>query len=90
MSKIKHNNGNVTFVMRTGKTFVKNTMSISYANAIVARSKNVEETDKRGFGTEICVDDTYFFPIEPEVAPVEETKPRKKKSANADTDEVEE
>lgn len=74
MEKIKHENGKVTFVMRTGKTFVRNKMSISFANAIVKRSKDVEVTDKRGFGEEICVEDKYFFPIEPKKkAPVEES-----------------
>lgn len=66
MSKIKHENGKVTYIMRTGGTFVKSNMPLAYANAIVKRSKNVEETDKRGFGIEICVDDKYFFPVEPE------------------------
>lgn len=66
MSKIKHENGKVTYIMRTGGTFVKSNMPLSYAQVIVKRSKNVEETDKRGFGIEICVDDKYFFPVEPE------------------------
>lgn len=66
MSKIKHENGKVIYIMRTGSTFVKSNMPLSYAQLIVNRSKNVEETDKRGFGMEICVDDKYFFPVEPE------------------------
>ena len=66
MKKIKHEKGKVIYEMRTGKTFVRNHMPLSYAQAIVKRSKNVEETDKRGYGMEICVDDKYFFPIEPE------------------------
>ena len=61
--KIKSEKGKVTFVMRTGKTFVKNTMALAYAKAIVKRSKNVKETDERGHGMEICVDDKYFFPV---------------------------
>lgn len=65
MSNIKNEKGIVTYVMRTGKTFVKSTMLLAYANSLVKRSKDVEETDKRGCGVEICVDDTYFFPIEP-------------------------
>ena len=64
MSNIKHTKGKVTFVMRAGKTFVRNEMALAYAKAIVKRSKNVEETDKRGYGMEICVDDKYFFPID--------------------------
>ena len=67
MSKIKHEKGKVTYVMRTGGNFVKNYMPLAYAKALVKRSKNVEETDKRGCGMEISVDDKYFFPIEEEV-----------------------
>ena len=66
MKKIKHKDGKVTYVMRTGKTFVRANMSLAYAQSIIKRGKNVEETDKRGFGVEICVDDKYFFPIDPE------------------------
>lgn len=77
MSEIKHENGKVFYVMRTGKTFVRSSMHLAYAQTIVKNGKDVEETDKRGFGMEICVNDMYFFPIEPE---------RKKKVA----DEVEE
>ena len=80
MKKIKHENGNVTYVMRTGKTFVRSNMSLAYAQSIIKRSKNVEETGKRGYGMEICVDDTYFFPVEPEKV----IKPKKKD----DSDEV--
>lgn len=72
MSKIKHEKGKVTYVMRTGKNFVKNQMPLAYATAIMKRSKNVEETDKRGCGTEICVNDKYFFPIEEPVKKVED------------------
>ena len=60
---IKHEKGKVTYVMRTGKSFVKSVMLLAHAKAIVRRSKNVEETDKRGCGMEICVDDKYFFPV---------------------------
>lgn len=66
MAKIKNEKGQVTYVMRTGATFVRNTMMLPYAQSIINRSKNVEETDKRGFGMELCVDDKYFFPIEEE------------------------
>lgn len=80
MKKIKHENGKVIYVMRTGGTFVRNNMPLAYAQAIVKRSKNVEETDKRGYGMEICVDDKYFFPVELEKV-VKSTK-------NDDSDEV--
>ena len=60
--KIKHTNGMVTFVMRTGKVKVKSEMPIANAIGIVNHGKNVVEKDN-----EIIVDDTYFFPavIEP-------------------------
>lgn len=61
--KIKHDKGIVTYVMRTGCTFVRGKMALAYANRMVKHNKNVEETDKRGYGMEICVDDKYFFPV---------------------------
>lgn len=57
--KIKHENGMVTFVMRTGKDFVKSQMPIGSAQAIVSTGKSVTEKDGK-----IVVDDTYFFPAE--------------------------
>ena len=68
---IKHENGLVTFVMRTGKVYVKATTSLAHAKSVVEKGENVEETNKRGFGKEICVDDKYFFPIA-------ENKPKKR------------
>lgn len=64
MSNIKHEKGKVIYAMRAGEQFVKNHMPLAYAKAIVRRGKNVVETDERGYGIEICVDDKYFFPIE--------------------------
>lgn len=81
MMKIKHEKGKVTYVMRTGKTFVRNHMPLAYAQSIINRSKDVEETDKRGCGIEICVNDKYFFPVEPE-AP----KQRKKETSDEVTE----
>ena len=65
---IKHEKGKVTYVMRTGEQFVKNIMPLAHAKSLMKRGKNVEETDKRGCGMEICVDDKYFFPIVEEKA----------------------
>jgi hypothetical protein len=67
--KIKHENGMVTFLMRTGKDLVRNTMTIGSAQGIVKKGKTVTEKDGQ-----IIVDDTYFFPAE--VAP----KSRKKQT----------
>lgn len=70
--KIKHEKGVVTYVMRTGSTFVRSTMLLAYAKAMLKRNKNVEVTDKRGQGKEICVNDQYFFPLVEEVTEVTE------------------
>lgn len=79
---IKSEKGIVTYIMRTGGTFVKSTMPLSTAKRICSQSKDVVETDKRGYGVEICVNDKYFFPIESDAE--ETSKPRKRKR----TDEV--
>ena len=70
--KIKHEKGTVTYVMRTGKAFVKSKMPLAYANSLLKRSKDVKESDERGHGIEICVDDKYFFPMEEKVKKAEE------------------
>lgn len=59
--KIKHEHGSVTFIMRAGKSFVRHKMSITSAQYIVNTGKEVVEKDGQ-----IIVDDTYFFPIDPE------------------------
>lgn len=56
--KIKHENGMVTFLMRTGKDLVRSTMTIGSAQGIVNKGKSVTEKDGQ-----IIVDDTYFFPM---------------------------
>ena len=69
MSNIKHEKGIVTYTMRAGKQFVKSKMPLAHAKLLLKRSKNVKETDERGCGIEICVNDKYFFPMkEDEVA----------------------
>lgn len=70
--KIKHEKGIVTYVMRTGATFVRCKMALAYANRMVKHSKNVVETDERGYGVEICVDDKFFFPVEKKAQEVAE------------------
>lgn len=56
--EIKHENGMVTFLMRTGKDLVRSQMTIGSANAKIVRAKTLEEKDGQ-----LIVDDTYFFPI---------------------------
>jgi hypothetical protein len=62
--KIKHDNGMVTFLMRTGKDLVRSKMSITSAMFIVNKGTNVVE----GNG-QIIVDNNYFFPMETTPAP---------------------
>ena len=69
--KIKHDNGEVTFLMRAGKDFVRGIMSIGYAQSLVSIAKSVVEEDGQ-----IIVDDRYFFPTEP----TEKRTPKRKKS----------
>ena len=56
--KIKHENGVVTFRMKTGRDFVRNTMPIGQALAMFKKSNNTVK-----IGNEVCVDDTYYFPL---------------------------
>lgn len=58
--KIKHENGMVTFLMKTGKDFVRNQMTIGAATGIINHGKSVVEEDNQ-----IIVDDKYFFPAIP-------------------------
>ena len=58
---VKSENGMSDFAMRTGSVFVKSKMSTSLANYHITTGKDVALSDKRGYGMEICVDDTYFF-----------------------------
>lgn len=58
--KLISRNNVVIFKMRTGKDLVRSQMGLHYALSIIAKSKNIVETDNG----EIIVDDTYFFPVE--------------------------
>lgn len=61
---IKSKGGKVTYAMRTGNVFVKTTTLLAHANRLLRNGNNVEISDSRGYGKEICVDDTYFFPMD--------------------------
>lgn len=77
---IKHENGIVTFLMRTGKDLVRSTMTIGSAMGIVNKSKNVvEQLGLTPDVAQIIVDDTYFFPAIPE--------PKRKKQTEETKDE---
>ena len=64
---IKHKNGMVTFLMRTGKDFVRGQMSIEYAQKKIDLAKEIIlESDHA------VIDNKFFFPV------IVEPKSRKK------------
>lgn len=58
MYKLKNNNGKVTALLRTGKDFVKNDLSVSAAQHIIDTGKMVE-SDKPDYP--ICVNNLWYF-----------------------------
>lgn len=70
MYKLKNVNGRVDALLRTGKDFVKNNLSVSAAQHIINTGKLVE-SDKPGYP--ICVDKQWYFEGE-EVKEIKETK----------------
>lgn len=58
MYKLKNINGRVTALLRTGKDFVKNDLSVSAAQHIIDTGKPVE-SDKPEYP--ICVDNQWYF-----------------------------
>lgn len=62
MYKLKNVNGKVTFLLKTGKDFVRNTMSISAAQHIIDNGE-ITDSDKNGYP--ICVDEKWYFEGEP-------------------------
>jgi len=56
--KLKNVNGKVTFLLRSGKDFVKNQMAIASAQHIIDHGK-VKKSDKEGYP--INVDDKWYF-----------------------------
>lgn len=71
MYKLKNVNGKVNCLLRTGKDFVKNNISVSAAQHIIDTGKMVESENP---DYPICVDDKWFF----EGVEIEEPKPKKK------------
>ena len=65
--KVKSENGMVDFVMKTGSVYVKSKMPLSLATYHITVGNEVTLSDARGYGKEICVDDTFFFPPEEHV-----------------------
>lgn len=56
--KLKNTNGRVTFLLRTGKDLVRNTMSLASAQHIIDTG-SVTKSDMKGYP--IAVDDKWFF-----------------------------
>ena len=56
--KLKNRNGKVTFLLKTGKDFSKNEMSISAAQHIIDTGKLVE-SDNPDYP--ICIDNQWYF-----------------------------
>ena len=75
--KIKAKDNKVTFVMRTGKHFVQNTMPLSSAEQIIKSGKVVKDEQVAALCNAMfrCVDDKYFFPMEE--VPAKKTKVKK-------------
>jgi hypothetical protein len=80
MYKLKNVNGKVNCLLRTGKDFVKNNISVSAAQHIIDTGKMVESENP---DYPICIDDKWFF----EGVEIEEPKP-KKKSKNYTAEKV--
>ena len=58
MYKLKNVNGRVNCLLRTGKDFVKNNLSVSAAQHIIDIGKLVESSNP---DYPICVDNQWFF-----------------------------
>lgn len=71
MYKLKNVNGKVNCLLRTGKDFVKNNISVSAAQHIIDTGKMVESENP---DYPICIDNKWFF----EGVEIEEPKPKKK------------
>ena len=64
--KLKSVNGKVTFYKKVGKDFVRNTMALSSAQAIISTGKSVRDMNVVTLNNLLCrcVDKTYYFPLE--------------------------
>ena len=56
--KLKEKDGKVEFLLRTGKDFVRNHMSVASAQHIIDGGKLMKSTK---VGYPICVNDEWFF-----------------------------
>lgn len=77
MYKLKSVNGRVNALLRTGKDFVRHSLSVSAAQHIIDTGKLVD-SEKPEYP--ICVNNEWFFEgVEVKEAPVQQTAPTPKK-----------
>jgi hypothetical protein len=77
MYKLKSVNGRVNALLRTGKDFVRHSLSVSAAQHIIDTGKLVN-SEKPEYP--ICVNNEWFFEgVEVKEAPVQQTTPTPKK-----------
>lgn len=77
MYKLKSVNGRVNALLRTGKDFVRHSLSVSAAQHIIDTGKLVN-SEKPEYP--ICVNNEWFFEgVEVKEAPVQQTAPTLKK-----------
>lgn len=77
MYKLKSVNGRVNALLRTGKDFVRHSLSVSAAQHIIDTGKLVN-SEKPEYP--ICVNNEWFFEgVEVKEAPVQKTAPTPKK-----------
>lgn len=77
MYKLKSVNGRVNALLRTGKDFVRHSLSVSAAQHIIDTGKLVDSVKPE---YPICVDDKWFFEGEEiKEAPVQKPTPTPKK-----------
>lgn len=64
--RLKTVNGKVTFYKKVGKDFVRNTMALSSAQAIISSGKQVKDMNVFKLNNKSCrcVDKTYYFELE--------------------------
>lgn len=72
--KLKNRNGKVNFLLKTGKDFSKNEMSISAAQHIIDSGERVE-SDRKDYP--ICIDSKWYFEGEPVVVTPKTGKDKK-------------
>ena len=58
MYKLKHNNGTVNILIKSGKDFVRGTASLEFSQKVIENG-NLMESDRADYP--ICVDGEWYF-----------------------------